>query len=90
MAGTTTADFLEWERESQEAFFQISLGMLGTVATQVNPEMTGCIDEWYFSSEETQELRATEMLDVMEQYVEFDPTAFVLAYAESICGSLKR
>lgn len=88
IAGTTTADFLKWEHKAQVSFFQITISMLGTVATQVRPEMASCIDDWYFKNEATQKERHAEILTIMPSYAEFDPTAFMLGYVESICGEI--
>jgi len=87
-AGTTTADFLKWDRKAQISFFQISLSMLGTVATQVRPEMASCIDNWYFKTKAVQDKRHAQLLKTMPQYAEFDPTAFMLGYVESLCGRI--
>lgn len=87
-AGTTTADFLTWERSQQDSFFQISMLMLVTVSTQVHPEFSECVSGWYFGDEDKTELNA-ELLRVMQDFKEFSPSAFVLGYAEGVCGKVK-
>ena len=87
-AGTTTADFLKWERKSQESFLQISISMAGVIASQIKPEASKCLDQWYFTSEELQSKRHDEILEIMPQYKDFDPHAFLLAYLEQACGKL--
>ena len=87
-AGTTTADFLKWERKSQESFLQISISMAGVIASQIKPKASKCLDEWYFTSEELQSKRHDEILEIMPQYKDFDPHAFLLAYLEQACGKL--
>lgn len=87
-AGTTVADFLKWEQKAQTSFFQISISMLGTAATQVQPKMANCIDDWYLKDASLQTARHAEILKVMAQYTEYDPTAFILGYVESICGRI--
>lgn len=89
-AGTTTADFLRWERKSQEAFLQNSISMAGVIASQTDRQIAKCIDEWYFANVELVKSRNTEILEVMPEYKEFDPQAFLLAYLESACGKFDR
>ncbi|MEL7398082.1 MAG: hypothetical protein AAFN44_17110 [Pseudomonadota bacterium] len=86
-AGTTTADFLEWERAAQESFLQTSIGMLTAIASQVNSDVASCIGDWYYSSDQ-EEVRHDEMLEVMSEYSEYHPSTVVLAYVENICGRM--
>ncbi|MEP4987393.1 MAG: hypothetical protein ABJV68_06840 [Paracoccaceae bacterium] len=87
-AETTTADFLTWERSAQDSFIQTSLSMTGVLVSQVRPEMAKCLDSWYFESKAKQDIRHSEILDVMPQYAEFDPQAVLLGYIESVCGRI--
>lgn len=89
-AGTTTADFLKWERKSQEAFLQNSISMAGVIASQINPEISKCLDKLYFKSETSAKERNQEILDLMPKYAEFRPQAFIMAYVEDICGRFDR
>lgn len=89
MADATVADFLTWERSAQDGFMQISIGMIGTIATQIRPDMATCIDNWYFGRPDAIEAEHDAILDIMAGYGEYDPTAFMLAYAENKCGKLR-
>lgn len=64
--------------------------MLGTVTTQIRPEMADCIDEWYFIDPTRQADENEKILSLMSEYSEFDPTAFMLAYVESLCGKVAK
>ena len=87
---TTTADFLKWDKKAQISFFQISIGMLGTVASQVRPQMARCINDWYYKSQETQRQRHEELLKIMPRYAKYNPSAFMLGVIESVCGKIKK
>ena len=87
-AGTTTADFLKWEREAQESFLQISISMAGVIASQINQETAICMDEWYFGDKDLQQQRHAEILKIMPDYTTYDPHAVLMAYLESVCGKL--
>ena len=89
-AGTTTADFLKWERKSQEAFLQNSISMAGVIASQINPEISKCLDKLYFKSETIAKERNQEILNLMPKYAEFRPQAFIMAYVEDMCGRFDR
>ena len=85
-AATTTADFLKWDRQQQDSFFQISMIMAVTIASQIKPSLAGCIDDWYFENKELQRQRHAEILDQMPQLKEFEPSAVVLGFIEAACG----
>lgn len=89
MAGTTTADFLKWERKAQVSYLQISILMAGTVASQIRPDIARCIDNWYLKSKELQEKRHIEIIKIMPKYAEYSPTAVILGFIEQACGSFK-
>jgi len=89
-AGTTTADFLKWERQSQESFLQNSISMVGVVASQASPQIAECLNGWYFQSSALAKERHAQILDVMPQYAEYDPQAVILAVLEGACGKFKK
>ncbi len=82
-ADTTTADFLQWEREAQISFLQIAMNMTGIIASQAKPEIARCLNEWYYAD---QDARNQEILDVMPQLAEHTPTTVVLAVVNDVCG----
>ncbi len=87
-AGTTTADFLTWERKAQVSFLQVAISMAGIFAAQVRPELARCIDNWYFKSDSITDARNAEMLRQMPQYKAFHPNAVVLGFIEQACGKI--
>lgn len=88
-AGTTTADFLKWERKAQDSFFRIAITMAATMTAQAQPEMAICIDSWYFKTEALQKNRHSEIIEQMPQLATYRPTSVVLAFLEAACGKLK-
>ena len=85
-AASTTAEFLEWEREAQVALLQISISMAGYIAAQIRPDIGECLGEWYYKTEALREQRQSEILEAMPEYTEFPPVAVVLGYIEGACG----
>ena len=45
-----------------------------------------CLGDWYFAPEIDQSSVHDEILETMQSYQEFTPTAFVLGDAEGVCG----
>lgn len=88
-AGTTTADFLKWERKAQESYFNNSITMIGVIAGRNKPDIAKCLDEWYFKTNVSQRERNTEFLETMKQYADYHPSAVVLGLVEQSCGELK-
>jgi hypothetical protein len=90
MAGTTTEDFLKWERKAQVSFLQTSISMLATIAAQMKPKMANCLNDWYYASKNLDEKRHVEIIKIMPKYSKFHPSTVVLAYVESACGRLDK
>ncbi|MEM1009622.1 MAG: hypothetical protein AAGJ35_11520 [Myxococcota bacterium] len=88
LAGTTTEDFLKWERKSQDAFFQNSITMAGVIAAQSKPKVSKCIDEWYFESTEIKQQRHQEILDFMPNLKSYSPSTVILAILNDVCGKI--
>ena len=86
MAGTTTADFLKWEKKAQVSFLQVSISMAAVIAAQAKPKIASCLNDWYYKTKALQIQRQNEILQVMPNYKKYDPTAVLLGYIESACG----
>ena len=86
MAGTTTAEFLKWDRKAQESFFDVSLTMVGFVSAQTKPRMAECINNWYFKTKSLQSKRNENFLREMPKYKSYHPTAVLLGFIEKACG----
>jgi len=87
-AGTTTADFLKWERKSQDAFIHTSVGMITAIASKAKPKVARCLNDWYYEGNlETK--RNSEIINKMPELLDFHPTTVVLAYVEGVCGRMQ-
>ncbi len=84
---TTVREFLTWERSAQDSFFSISILTAATIATQIKPELAGCISEWYSVGNDGINERHAEVLAVMEQYPDLIPTGIVVAVLQKQCGT---
>jgi len=88
-AGTTTADFLTWERKAQVSFFSTSIAMAAFILVQTKPKSAQCIEAWYFKNKHIQEQRNFEFLAEMPKYKKFHPQAVILGFIEQACGKIK-
>ncbi|MGH1406658.1 MAG: hypothetical protein ACRBBJ_08895 [Rhodomicrobiaceae bacterium] len=88
MAGTTTADFLKWERKAQVSFLQISISMAGILLAQTKPKIARCIDRWYFKNEDTKKKQNAFILKEMLKYKAYHPNAVIIGFIEQECGSI--
>jgi len=84
-AGTTTADFLKWERKSQDAFFSTSISMATFVLIQTKPEVAKCVEDWYFTN---QSERNASFLQEMPKYQQYHPNAVLIGFIEQTCGKI--
>lgn len=86
IAGTTTADFLKWEKKAQVSFLQVSISMAAVIASQAKPKIARCLNDWYYKTKALQIQRQNEILHMMPKYKKYDPTAVLLGYIEGACG----
>lgn len=77
-------DFLTWERENQEYYFQVSIGMASLIAARNEKSQGDCIDNWFFKNRTE---ASDEILTVMRQYPENHPAGLVLAVLQKHCGT---
>ena len=84
----TAADVLEWSEESQDNYFQISVTMIGIVATQTGDHnhIAECIDSWYGGGDASQPQRSMRIREVMQALTDYHPQAVILAVVEDACG----
>jgi hypothetical protein len=85
--GYTSADLLERPVEAQNAHIQISVGMIGVVATQTRPEIARCVDDWFFGDDAIMAERTENIRSVMREHSSFHPAGVILAVVQQACGS---
>ena len=59
------------------------------IASQVRPDIGTCLNGWYYKTENLREKRQAEILEVISDYMSYDPTAVILGYLEGACGKFK-
>lgn len=87
-SGTTGADVLAWTEAQQDSFFQISVAMVGIVATQVDgrEHIADCINGWYGGGDASQPQRSARIREVMQAMPQHHPQVIVLAVIEDVCA----
>ena len=85
----TSADVLEWSGENQTFYFQTSITMAGAIATQTNPKVARCLNDWYFKDVSKRPKRNEQILAAMRQHREYHPSGVILAVLQKACGSFK-
>ena len=86
--GFTGAEFTNWEVASQDSYIQTSITMAGVVLSQLQPEKSNCIDDWYLG-EGKKEARNTYIRETVSQFGEYHPSGTILAILVEACGSLQ-
>lgn len=90
LAGTTTADFLKWEKEAQESFFSTSILMATFIAMDVRPEVAQCLNELYFKNLKGENEFNNRIRNVMAKNSDHHPSIIILASIEKECGTFKK
>ena len=85
----TGNDFSNWERVSQDSYIQSSIMMAGVIASQIKPEISSCIDSWYFESESVKSTRNNEIRALVSQYSTYHPSGVILAAVQQECGAFE-
>ena len=88
-SGFSGSDLLRYDKGAQESFIDISITMAASVATQTNPDVARCINDWYFKDTSVRPRRVEEILSVVRQYPNHHPSGVILAVLQKACGSFK-
>lgn len=83
-------EFLAFDREGRNGFISTSVMMLGVIASQTQPQIARCVDSWYGANNQVRESRNAEIIEVMERFPDYLPSAVVLAVVERECGNFQR
>lgn len=86
--GFTGKDFAKWQTDAQDNYIQTSVTMAGVVLTQVQPEKSTCIDQWYLGDGQ-KDARNAHIRDTITQYADYHPSGTILAILLEACGPLK-
>lgn len=85
--GFTGEDFAGWSAASQDNYIQTSVTMAGVVLTQLRPEVSTCIDDWYFAGESLPN-RNDQVRRVILENRDYHPSGVILAIIVQACGPL--
>lgn len=88
-ASFTGSQFLTWPRKSQDAFLQNSITMTGIVATQSQPEIADCIDDWYGTDRKAHAPIHDSIIETIGDNRDYHPQAVLLAIIQKRCGSFE-
>ena len=83
--GFTGTELLSWSAANQAHYLQVSLGMVGVVAAQIDQRQAECIDTWYLADTAK---RHREILQTVKQYPDYHPQGVILALVQKICGKI--
>lgn len=87
--GFTGEDFATWEQVSQDSYIQSSIMMAGVIATQIKPDLSTCIDDWYFASDTSKGAVNREIRGLISQYATYHPSGVILAALQQECGAFE-
>ena len=86
--GFTGSDFAEWPQASQNGYIQTSVTMAGVVMTQIRPEFSRCIDQWYLGDGRKEERNRFIRETITGHAASYHPAGTILAILMDQCGSL--
>lgn len=84
----TSGHILKWEKDAQNNYFSISIGMAGAIAAQNKPEIARCIDNWYFNPDSNRIENNSYIRSIFGKYPNDHPSALMLAIIQKKCGKL--
>ncbi|MEO0679366.1 MAG: hypothetical protein AAF192_03010 [Pseudomonadota bacterium] len=83
----TAADFLTWDDANRGAYVEISVGMAGLIAQQIDAAKAECITTWYFSR---MSAANDEVYAAMRRFPDHHPRALILAVLRKRCDVFQR
>ena len=78
-----SSEFISWQRDSQEYFIRISIGMAVLIADQNDKTQAACLSDWFGKDEAAAYNR---ILETMKRFPDYHPRGVILAVAEKQCG----
>ncbi|MEO1136754.1 MAG: hypothetical protein AAFW68_09135, partial [Pseudomonadota bacterium] len=74
----------EWERDSQEFYIGVSVGMASLIASRNDSEQATCIDDWYKLDSK---VAYDFILAAVHEYPSYHPRGVILGVLQKRCGS---
>lgn len=78
-----SSEFISWQRDNQEYFIRISIGMAVLIADQNDKAQAACLSDWFGKDEAAAYNR---ILETMKRFPDYHPRGVILAVAEKQCG----
>ena len=85
----TGSDFALWSVQEQDGYIQTSITMAGVVMTQIRPEVSRCIDQWYLGDGRKEERNAYIRETITGHAASYHPSGTILAILSDQCGPLQ-
>ncbi|MEP5730203.1 MAG: hypothetical protein ABJL67_12640 [Sulfitobacter sp.] len=82
--------FFGFTPAQQHSIVRNAIIMTGVIASQAEPKIATCLDDWYSDSSEQMRDRESEIIGTMHDLPEYVPEAIILAVIEKACGKFKR
>lgn len=87
--GFTGADFGNWSETSKDGYIQASIMMAGVIGAQTQPEISRCIDAWYFQTEDSKSKQNAVIRQTISTYPNYHPSGVILAIVQEACGAFE-
>lgn len=88
--GFTGKEFGAWTTVSQDSYIQSSVMMAGAIGTRVKPEISRCIDGWYFADAASKARANEEIKATIAKHASHHPSGVILAVIQYRCGAFDR
>lgn len=86
--GFTGEEFATWSQVSQDSYIQASVMMAGVVA-QIQPELSRCVDQWYFVDAARKAQRNDTIRAFIIENAGYHPSGVILAVVQQECGAFE-
>lgn len=81
----TSAQFLEWSRDSQISYIHNAIGMAGLIVSLRNKSKARCVENWYVADTDAAQ---HAILAAMQRFPSYNPRGVIVAVLQKQCGPL--
>ncbi|WP_299587635.1 hypothetical protein [uncultured Tateyamaria sp.] len=82
----TGTEFLTWQTDAQESYFQTSVTMAAIIATETHKASSDCLADWYLSSNADRQARHFTLRGAIERNATYHPSAVIFLVLKQVCG----
>lgn len=87
---SNAGELLKMSQTAQEGAVSGAITTIGTVASQIQPEIANCLDEWYPLEDDIRKKRRLQIIEVMKKFPDRSPSIIVFSVVEKVCGKFNR